>query len=314
VLVLVSNREDLTADWLVLELERRGEPFLRLCSEDYPTRIGITWTLDRATLELDTGQLGAADISAVWWRRPVAPVLPAAGRGEQAAWATGEARVAWDAFWGSVEAHWVNLPAANARADRKPLQLREAGRLGLNVPATLITNDTPAAQAFAESNGPIVCKALYNGLVPGLDGERALYTQPLSAGAFDDLGELGPEPYLLQALVKKTADIRVTVIGEQVFACGIDSQTSSQTAIDWRQGVADDLPHDPVELDEATTRRLLDLTAAFDLRFAAIDLALDRDGRYVFFEINPNGQWAWIEQLTGQPLSAALADELLLAR
>ena len=38
---------------------------------------------------------------------------------------------------------------------------------------------------------------------------------------------------------------------------------------------------------------------------------MGRDDRFVFFEINPNGQWAWIEQLTGQPLSAALADELL---
>jgi hypothetical protein len=40
-------------------------------------------------------------------------------------------------------------------------------------------------------------------------------------------------------------------------------------------------------------------------------LARRPDGGYTFFELNPNGQWAWVEQLTGLPIAAALAEELL---
>lgn len=52
------------------------------------------------------------------------------------------------------------------------------------------------------------------------------------------------------------------------------------------------------------------MTHSYGLRFAAIDLARRTDGGYTFFELNPNGQWAWVEQMTGLPLRAALANEL----
>ena len=59
--------------------------------------------------------------------------------------------------------------------------------------------------------------------------------------------------------------------------------------------------------------KCLALTRSYGLAFGAIDLARVDDGLYTFFEINPNGQWAWIEQLTGQPLRQAMAG-LLTAR
>jgi len=52
------------------------------------------------------------------------------------------------------------------------------------------------------------------------------------------------------------------------------------------------------------------MTRDYGLEFSAIDLARHIDGTYVFFELNPNGQWAWVEQLTGLPLRYRLADLL----
>jgi len=310
-LVIVSNREDLTTDWLVLELERRGKDFLRLCSEDYPTEVGVELTIDQATLELDAGPLDASAISAVWWRRSVAPVMAVNGDQYHERWAAGEALVAWEGFWQRVDAHWVNRPEANARASCKPLQLREARRCGLTVPPTLITNDLESARAFQRRHGRIICKPLHDGVISGRLGDHHLYTQCLAPDALDLVHNLGPEPFLFQVLVDKAADIRVTVVGDRVFACRIDSQATRKTTIDWRRGAGVDLPHEEHQLNEETSRQVLRLVELFGLRFAAIDLALDQKGQYTFFEINPNGQWAWIEQITGQPLAAALADELL---
>jgi len=314
VLVLVTNREDLTADWLVLELERRSQPFIRVSTEDYPTCMGIELTPDHARLHLGAMTLDAEAITSVWWRRPLAPTITRTDTTAPLDWAVGEAQVAWEGFWRTVDAHWVNHPSANERTDCKPFQLREARRHGLLVPPTVITNRIEVARSFQAEHGAIVCKPLRESVVPTTGGTRALYTQQLNANAFDRVGSLGPEPYLLQAFVDKTADIRATVIGDQIFATRIDSQAAVEATVDWRLGVAEELHHESIALDDRTAGQLRAITAAFGLRFAAIDLAIDHDGRYFFFEVNPNGQWAWIEQLTGQPLRAALANELQAPR
>jgi D-alanine-D-alanine ligase-like ATP-grasp enzyme len=56
-----------------------------------------------------------------------------------------------------------------------------------------------------------------------------------------------------------------------------------------------DVRYDSIALPDKVRESLLALVRSYDLRFAAIDLAVDRAGRWVFFEVNPNGQWAWLD-------------------
>ncbi len=63
----------------------------------------------------------------------------------------------------------------------------------------------------------------------------------------------------------------------------------------------------PAELVEAC----IAVTHDLGLRFAAIDLVEDEDGQFWFLEANPNGQWAWIEQRTAAPVTAAIVDALI---
>jgi glutathione synthase/RimK-type ligase-like ATP-grasp enzyme len=81
--------------------------------------------------------------------------------------------------------------------------------------------------------------------------------------------------------------------------------------VDWRRGHTLGLVHGIEELPAELAERCVRLVRSYGLLFAAVDFAVDQDGRYVFFEINPNGQWAWIEQRTGLPLRSRLADTLL---
>jgi glutathione synthase/RimK-type ligase-like ATP-grasp enzyme len=90
----------------------------------------------------------------------------------------------------------------------------------------------------------------------------------------------------------------------------IDSQSDPDSLVDWRHG-GTALDHEVHQLPDGIARLCLELCSDYGLRFGAIDLALRPDGGYTFFEVNPNGQWAWIEQITGLPLSSALADLLL---
>ncbi len=122
---------------------------------------------------------------------------------------------------------------------------------------------------------------------------------------------MGLAPVIYQREIRKAFDVRVTVIGDKVFAAAIHSQDHNETEVDWRSGTRDDLRHEAIELPPDVAAQCLALTAALGLRYGAIDLVADLDGRHWFLEINPNGQWAWIERRTGLPLAEAIVDTLL---
>jgi len=117
-------------------------------------------------------------------------------------------------------------------------------------------------------------------------------------------------PTFLQGLVAKRRDIRVTVIGEQIFPAAIDSQAVEVARIDFRKADIMDLPHVPITLPEPVAHACVQLVKQLGLNFGAIDLIETPDGEYVFLENNPNGQWYWVEMITGQPMACAMADLL----
>jgi glutathione synthase/RimK-type ligase-like ATP-grasp enzyme len=314
VLLIVTQRGDYHADWVVLELRARGVPFLRFNTEDYPTKTTFEWTgSGTAHLSLHGHRSSLSEVDAVWYRRPVPPVMATDLTAAQTAWARGEAREALMGVWRTLDAVWVNHPDRNRVAESKPLQLRTAKSLGFETPESLVSNSRETADAFLEAHpGGVVCKPLFDGRVPTDGEERVFFTSPVDRDVVS-LRDLGPEPYLFQELVPKRYDVRATVIGQEVFAARINSQDSPETVTDWRRGHPSELEHEATELPGDVAERCVALCRHFGLRFGAIDLALRPDGGYTFFEINPNGQWAWVEARTGLPLRSRLVDLLASA-
>jgi glutathione synthase/RimK-type ligase-like ATP-grasp enzyme len=99
----------------------------------------------------------------------------------------------------------------------------------------------------------------------------------------------------------------VTLVGREVFAAAVDSQVTAATRQDWRR---ERLPFRAYELPTVVADKCVALMQALQLRFGAIDLIKSTDGQYYFLEINPNGQWAWVELDCGLPISRALIAEL----
>jgi glutathione synthase/RimK-type ligase-like ATP-grasp enzyme len=293
-------------------LQRRHADFVRFNTEDWPAKVKLTWReAGPDALRFPTRTVTADQIRAVWYRRPVPPQILGLDP-ERARWAEREAREALDGLWRTLDARWVNPPLAEAEASSKPEQLRRARALGLAVPETLVTNDPQEAEAFTEA-GPTICKPLGRGALSVEGEERVFFTRLLTTDDIANLSTIGPEPYLFQRLVPKQYDVRVVVIGAEVFAVAIHSQGNEETVIDWRRADASQLPHEVVELPPETSAACVGLLAHYGLSFGAIDLAIDTEGRPVFFEINPSGQWAWLEQLTGVPLRERLASLLISA-
>jgi glutathione synthase/RimK-type ligase-like ATP-grasp enzyme len=249
----------------------------------------------------------AARVRALWWRRPQSPVtrrgLPAA----RAEFAIRQTLEAVTGLLGSLEpgARLVNHPWRDDAAAQKTLQLAAAERAGLTVPATLVTNDPEAARAFLAGRGRAGAVHKLVHATPA-DWRR---TRRVGTRGASGLRGLRDAPLILQERVPGV-DVRVTIAGDDLFAAEIDARRSSSPD-DFRgfepqcRFASCRIPH----REEAGLRRLMD---ALGLAFAAIDFRRAADGRWCFLDLNPAGQWLFVERRTGQPITAALAS--LLAR
>lgn len=314
--LVCTEYEDATADLVIAELNRRRVPVLRFDpGHDFPApvvlaaRIGAGGTSrpksgggwdGRLTVGERTAGLSA--VRALYHRRP--NPYPT-GSGEQAArFAAQENRRGLGGVLGALPGClYLSHPQAIARAEYKPAQLDAAAQIGLTVPATLITNDPMEAKKFCAEQ-PAIYKPLHAGGYE-VEGEPAgIWAAPVDTGEID--GAVSHSAHLFQARVPKVADVRAVVVGEQVFSARI---TAPPGLVDWRAAYQN-LTYEPVACPDEIRGALTRFLADFGLNFGAFDFAVTADGAWWFLECNPNGQWAWLEDAAGLPITHAIADLL----
>jgi glutathione synthase/RimK-type ligase-like ATP-grasp enzyme len=196
-------------------------------------------------------------------------------------------------------------------ADRKIEQLSRAQALGFQVPATLVTNSPREFLAFFNAHeGQIISKVAESPSFEDSYDDCCRYTEAVKRRDLTFWTSVRNCPVLFQANVPKKLEVRATVVGSKVFAAEIHSQGSRQAAQDWRRYDEGNVVHRVHQLPERWREACVDLVRQLGLQFGTIDLILRPDGEYVFLEVNPGGQYLWIEQLTGLPISEAVAEHL----
>ncbi|RAJ34634.1 ATP-grasp ribosomal peptide maturase [Kitasatospora sp. SolWspMP-SS2h] len=305
---VATAADDMTADTVITELNRRGTEVIRFNPADLGTdllvsaRFGSRPTGPAGQLRTPSRSADLTGIRSLYWRRPDWPAFdhldPADAR-----FAAAQTRFGLGGTLYSLpNCLFVNHPLRNRAAEHKPLQLAAAQRLGLTVPPTLVTNDHHDAREFITAHDQVVFKTLRWTPYQKDGVGMTTWTEPVTAGEIDE--RITVVPHLFQARVDKTADIRVIVAGTRVFAVRIDSDL-----LDWRLDYST-LAYRPLTLPSALEKALLAFLEDFHLVSGSFDLALDHDGNHHFLELNPNGQWGWLEDETGLPLTSAFADLL----
>ncbi len=263
-------------------------------------RLGAGGWEGRLTVGERTADLSA--VRALYHRRP--SPYPTSSNEQAARFAAQENRRGLGGVLGALSGClYLSHPHAIARAEYKPAQLDTATRVGLTIPATLITNDPVEAKAFCAAQ-PTIYKPLHAGAYE-VEGEPAgIWAAPVEVGEID--GGVSHSAHLFQAQVPKVADVRTVVVGEQVFSARI---TAPPGVVDWRAEYQS-LAYEPITCPDGIRRALLRFLADFGLNFGAFDFAVTADGAWWFLECNPNGQWAWLEDAAGLPITHAIADLL----
>lgn len=308
-ILIVTNKRDVTTDFVVLEMRRRGERFVRLNTEDMPQYQVVMADGDPANLTFSGpgGRFSLSDVTCAYYRRPGS--IEANGTEPITAYVVAEWSAILRSLWNALEDRWLNSPFSILRAEDKPRQLAVARRVGLRIPGTLVTNVFDAAKSFF-TDGPMIAKPLRHALIGDGEAGSVVFTSRVAALEAGDAEAVRRAPMILQREVTKLSDVRVLVVDNRVFATRILSQAHDETQVDWRKGVRFDLEHQLFDLPPDIVSACIAVTRELGLRFAAIDLIEDSEGAFWFLEANPNGQWAWIEQRTGAPVTAAIVDAL----
>ncbi len=142
-----------------------------------------------------------------------------------------------------------------------------------------------------------------------LEPGKALYTGIVTEKELKELDLIRVSPGIFQKYVTKSYEVRATVVGSRIFSGKIDSQASTETKIDWRHKPFD-MEEEPIILPPDVEVKVCALMQAFGLVYGAFDFIVTPDGRHVFLEVNPAGQYLWVEAKTKLPITAALADAL----
>jgi glutathione synthase/RimK-type ligase-like ATP-grasp enzyme len=314
-ILVLSAPEDTTAERVRQELGRRGK-VLQFDPASFPLETKLTARSDVGAWQVHISgrdiELPFDDVTSVWVRRPglfrFHPDLPPGER----RFASREAQMAIGGLLRSLDCLWVNHPDRLGPAEFKPLQLKLAAEVGFEVPRSLITNDPDAVMSFFDDcDGRIIYKPLSGGDLPAPDDDTRLsvYTSVVERRHLQTIEAVSLAPCLFQEYVPKKSELRVTVIGGEVFPVQIESQHAPESAVDWRRGY-EHLRYGVYRLPRDVRERCLRLTRRLGLMFAAIDFAVTPEDEHVFLDLNPSGQWAWLEFETGLPMTQAMADLL----
>jgi MvdD pre-ATP grasp domain len=308
--LIVAPADDLHAASLLAVLERDfSVPAIIWDRATLPVESKMDFRLDvhgdALHLTTCTGSHALEDFHSVWWRRPEQPRIDATVtdprvrrfcEAESDAFLKGALR--------SLRVPIVNDPFHEAVALRKPYQLCVAGRVGLDIPKTLISNNAESIGDFWRSlDGKCIYKPLTS------PSWTFAETRVLTEEDLCHLDRLRHAPMIVQEKIDKGVDVRVNIFGSAVYACEVES-SFPQAELDWRIDVtARWYPH---PLPKEVASKLIGLLRALKLHYGCIDLRQRPDGVYCFFEVNPSGQFLFAEIDTGQPLLHSLA-ELLVA-
>lgn len=329
-LLIVTRELDPHADMVILRMRERGIEPIRFHPKDFLAGDGCSVSISKeglsASFNAHPNRFSFADIGAIWWRRPAIYKPSGDLSPREEAFAARETNETLSGVWSAIDCYWMSRPDKIYRGSKKIEQLERARKYGFEIPRTIVTNNKERLQAFVEEcDGKMIYKVLST---PDL-GLRVLENRGVKVPATEEnafttkttfidrttlakhLDAVSSIPCLFQEYIEKRVELRVTFFEDKVFVAEIDSQAQEATKIDWRHYEV------PMLLKEGSLpadviSKCYSYMKSYGLSYSSMDLIVTPDGRIVFVENNPNGQWMWVEnQLPQLKMKDALIDCLV---
>src|SRR3989338_5642997 len=312
-ILIVSGTGDAHAEYMCKILSSKNIPFFLFLSDKYPYEAQITLEFNNNhTITYQDRKINLNSDWSIWNRRIFPPEFPKNFPRNLEEMVIEESKRTLQGLMVTHPGLVVNNPFNNYSANNKIEQLQRAREIGLNVPDTLITNEPNNAKEFYEKHkGNIIFKMQKLPIIEDKNGvHKTIMTRRVLAEDFTEIERIKNSPCLFQEHIEKEYEIRLTIVGNELFPIAIYSQDSEISRDDFRRYDFGKVRYKTVNIPEETTTKILNLTKEYKLHYAAIDLIHTPKGKYVFLELNPNGQYLWTEEMSGAPITSSFADYL----
>jgi hypothetical protein len=305
-IAVVTVSLDLHALAVRHELEERLGVGCSIVETDrLPGRGALSWSNDEGfptVLPTDrAGTVTVEELDVIWWRRANTPpaVPPEVTDGAHRDLVRNDCQASLlGVLLSRFRGTWVSDPEATRRAENKLVQLEAARACGLRTPRTLVSQDPGTIRRFCGGLGNRVVVKPVRGT-----RERPPLTAMLDERLLSEDAAMALAPAIYQEYVAGNRHLRAHVLGDRVLAAELESE-----AVDWRADM--NIPVRPAELSPGLERRLCAVVRHLGLAMGVVDLKVDGHGEPVWLEVNPQGQFLFVEGLAGLPLTRALAEFL----
>ncbi|MCQ2192836.1 MAG: hypothetical protein MJZ23_08280 [Paludibacteraceae bacterium] len=323
-ILIYTNKQDEHPTNVIKYLTQWGVPVFRFNTECLLTDYKFEWTCidgktDCTIKNIRNGiELKGSEITAIWERRAMIPeTLPYEHQEKEINRHNLEEAHGFLSFlrYYMKDIYSIGGIVNDRYSDSKMLQYRVAHTLGMRVPDTCFSNNATDIRNFAKTHKQLSLKPISeNSVYVDDEFEYAFYTKRVKDSDILSQPDIALEQTVsyIQEYIDKAYELRITVIGEDIVACKIDSQSQGDETgkVDWRQGYEHNLKQEIVEIPTKIGTFCKNYMKTLGLNFSCFDFIVTPSQDYVFVECNPNGQWLWIELETGFDISKIIAKNL----
>lgn len=303
--LIVSSTIDFSTDMVCYRLLEDNEKFYRLNRDEFlKHKIVVDLQNEVMIISIDGEEYEAQfeHLKGIFFRAPV--FLRTQSKKELSVQEQLE-RNQWSSFLRNLivfkNANWINNPVSTYRAENKIFQLCIAKEYGLAVPVTYISNCT---DFNLESDKKYIVKSLDTALFYDMENNKEMFTYSnVVSGSELNEYDLTSAPIFIQEFLNPKIDCRVTYVQGKLFPVKI-LQNGKGMYGDWRIR-KEELEYIPFQLPTYVENAIHKLMKKLELNFGGIDLAIV-SGEYYFIEVNPTGEWGWLEVKTGTNISKTI--------
>ena len=251
----------------------------------------------------------------IWNRRVMDPEIPSSIPKKLEDIVFTETKRTWEGLLFTHPGKVVNRPQANFNANNKIDQLLFANNYGkgIKIPKTVLTNNPEDFKKFYGDLSKVSFKLLKAPIVKSNVGGEYLtcYNNIVNKEHLERSKLIRNNPSLFQEYIEKKYELRITALENKVVGIKIDSQNSDTSLIDFRRYDFENVKYEHIDIPKNVENFCLDMVKHYGLLFGEFDFIKNKNDEYVFLEINPNGQWLWLELKSGYNLTKDVAENLL---